>query len=418
MVSVQNVTTPPDLKRRNGLRPGSNCRRAVVVLSIVAVVLLTGGCYAPLLSPGVSPRALPDSFRYPIRTLSPRLNYANLTISPPKDYLLGPNDILAITVPDLFPGAEVRPLTVQVMASGELQLPLIEPINVQGKNLLEVQQSITEAYSKGILAQPSVSVALAQKETVEVVVLGEVEAPSTVPLPRYQNDVGHALSAARGLTRDAAEFVEIHRRINPGQMPPSGEQKPAEEGDRPAGAPAPLLPGGDDYAGPRQILRIPLRGLGRVSLTPQDITLEDGDVVFVPSREFEVFFVVGQLNVTNLVRFTVGNKERELGAGLILPRERDIDVVTAVSMAGYLDPIDSPTTVTVQRRLPTGESMLIRVNLIKARSDPRETVIVKAGDIIYVNPDPAWWLRRQWDRIAGQVFLIPYNFTLSKAFFQ
>jgi len=412
MVSVQSLTTHPDLKGRNGLRFSSSCRRATAGLNILAVVILTGGCYAPLLSPGVSPRVLPDSFRYPERTLAPRTNYANLTISPPEDYLLGANDILAVTVPDLFPGSEVRPLTVQVMASGQIQLPLAGPVDVGGKNLLEAQQAITQAYAEGILAKPSVSVALGQKETFEVVVLGQVEVPSTVPLPRYQNDVGHALSAAHGLTREAADFVEIHRRVGP------GEAKAPPEVDGSPIVPEQLSPAGNALAGPRQILRIPLRGLPPGVLSPEDITLKDGDVVFVPSREFEVFWVVGQLDVSNLVRFGVGREERELGAGLILPRERDIDVITAVSMAGYLDPIDSPFSVTVQRRLPTGESILIRVNMIKARNDPRETVLIKAGDIIYVNPTPAWWFRRQWDRIAGQVFLIPYNFTLSKAFFQ
>ena len=47
-----------------------------------------------------------------------------------------------------------------------------------------------------------------------------------------------------------------------------------------------------------------------------------------------------------------------------------IDVVTAVSMAGYIDPIDSPTTVTVHRMLPNGPPLLIHVDLIKARFDP------------------------------------------------
>ena len=71
-------------------------------------------------------------------------------------------------------------------------------------------------------------------------------------------------------------------------------------------------------------------------------------MVFVPSRRHEVFYVVGQLSSNNSVRFTVGDRERELGVGFILPRDREIDVVTAVVMARYIDPIDSPTTATVQ----------------------------------------------------------------------
>ncbi|MEO8493615.1 MAG: hypothetical protein ABI614_00990, partial [Planctomycetota bacterium] len=127
-----------------------------------------------------------------------------------------------------------------------------------------------------------------------------------------------------------------------------------------------------------------------------------------PDRRHEVFFVVGALNTTNNVRFTVGIRERELGVGFILPRDREIDVVTAVAMAGYIDPIYSPTTVTVQRAGPDFQPLLIHVDLIKARYDYRETVLVQPGDIIYLNPDHEWWWRRFIDRTLVEAFQAPY----------
>jgi hypothetical protein len=157
------------------------------------------------------------------------------------------------------------------------------------------------------------------------------------------------------------------------------------------------------------ILRIPLRGMPPEAIPPGEIIVQPGDVVVVPSRSNEVFFVVGRLNQTNLVRFTLGDRERELGTGLVLPREREIDVVTAVAMAGYIDPIDSPTTVTVHRVMPDGRPMLIHVDLIAARYDPRETVLVRPGDIIYLNPDAAWWWRRTIDRVVPELILVPYR---------
>jgi hypothetical protein len=86
-------------------------------------------------------------------------------------------------------------------------------------------------------------------------------------------------------------------------------------------------------------------------------------------------------------------------------------------MAGYVDPIDSPMTVIVHRRLPSGESLLIDVDLIKARYDASESILVQAGDVIYLKPDMQWWLRRQWDRVVPAVFTIPYNFTMTRLFF-
>lgn len=85
-----------------------------------------------------------------------------------------------------------------------------------------------------------------------------------------------------------------------------------------------------------------------------------------------------------------------------MPDDREIDVVTAVVMAGYIDPIESPTTVTLHRMGQDGMPLLIIVDLIAARSDPKETVMVQSGDIIYLNPDSAWYTRRLVDRVIDR----------------
>ena len=75
-----------------------------------------------------------------------------------------------------------------------------------------------------------------------------------------------------------------------------------------------------------------------------------------------------------------------------------------VSSFRHVDPIDSPTTVTVHRILPDGRPLLVKVDLIAARSDPLETILVQPGDIIYLNPDAPWWFRRILDRNLGSLF--------------
>ena len=375
------------------------------LLSLTGLWMLAvaSGCYAPLHSSAIPARHLPDSFRTPYRTLAPKLNYANLTVASPDDYLIRTNDILEVTVPDLFDTAEPLPLRMQVMASGEIQLPLAGNIAVAGLNLLEVQEAVTAAYADDILVSPKVNVAIAEKSTVDIIVLGEVEAPGVVLLPEGQNDVGHALAAAGGFTEDAAEIIEVHRRIRQGEETVFMPEHGLERVDM-------------DFEDPKKVFTIPLRGTSPDQIRPEDVQLEPGDLVVIPSRRFEVFWVVGQLDDTNLIRFSVGDRERELGAGLLLPGDRDIDVVTAVAMAGYIDPIDSPTTVTVHRRTPDGEPLLIHVDLIKARYDRRETVMVQAGDVIYVNPDAHWYFRRTLDRIIDDLILTPYRFSLTRAF--
>lgn len=366
----------------------------VRILLGAAVILLTTGCWAPYRSYGIPACSLPDDFRTPIRTAGPPLNFSSLTMNPPADYLLGTNDVLEVTIAGLYTGAGAVPFRVQVMANGEVHLPIVGPVMVGGLNLLQAQQSITQAYGDGVIKDPRVSISLAQKASIDIVVLGEVQSPGVHSLPKYQNDVAHAVAAAGGLARDAGFLVEVHRRIlDPTALRP--ERFGLEYID-------------ENPTHPRSILRIPLRGISPDLLEENDIILQPGDVVVVPSRKHEVFYVVGRLSTTNLVRFSLGDRERELGAGLILPRDREIDVVTAVTMAGYIDPIESPTTVTVHRMNPYGAPMLIHVDLIKARYDSRETVLVQPGDIIYLNPDHSWYFRRTLDRIVPDLLTIPY----------
>jgi len=310
-----------------------------------------------------------------------------LTLPPPKDYLLGAGDKLEFTIPGLSEGPELFPFRVDVMANGMIHLPLIGSIEIGNLNLLEAQEKIVAAYDDGYLVNPHVNITLIEKRSTRVLVLGQVKNPGTHLLPQYENDVGHALAMAAGFTEDAANYIEVHRRSFNG-APLHPVPTVYQEG-YPMRLP-PIIPPSSECLPSVQspsILRINLRGHDVNQIRLEDIVLSPGDTVVVPNRRHEVFYVVGRLSQTNTVRFSVGNRDRELGVGLILPRDRDIDVVTAVSMAGYIDPIDSPTTVTVQRNREFEKPLLIHVDLIRARYDARETVIVIPGDIIYLNPD-------------------------------
>ena len=389
-----------------------------LILALIGMLPGLGGCYAPLHSYGVPARTLPDEFRTPYRTEGPPINYSRLTMQPPANYLLGPDDTLDITIPGLYPRSETVPLRVQLMANGQIHLPEIGSINIGGKNLIEAQETVIAAYAAGFLQNPRVNITLVKKATTTVLVLGQVINPGAKDLPKYQDDVGHALAAAGGFTDDAMNVIEIHRQPQaPMQSTSRGHKLPE------------LLPPVDEklaltfmfdpitsatsLAG-ANIQRIQLRGPGANSIKPEDVKLYPGDVVVVPHRKNEVFFVVGRLSQTNTVRFTIGDRERELGIGFILPPDREIDVVTAVTMAGYIDPIESPTTVTLQRDIPGGDPFLIHVDLIKARYDRLETVLVQAGDIIYLNPDSAWWMRHTFERVLPDLITIPYAASMDR----
>ena len=496
-------------------------RRSLLAMSAILCIFCMG-CYAPMHSPGIAARTLPDEFRWPIRTSAAPLNYSQLVGQAPSIYLLGTGDKLLITAPDLIAQGQSEPFEVQVLDHGEIYLPRLGPVVVGGMSIAQAQQQINQALASGLLTNPNTVMTLKEKGTVNVLVLGAVKQPGVHALPRDENDVAHALAAAQGFSEDAGDVIEIHRRsmalpsqvlnaaTQPGPQlqglanapatasgrtgPPlyqasAGHQLSAPQtnfqppqqtslapstfspalqnggGMQPGGVPAtsesvggnqqdptfqltgyrnsasryslpttpisPLqssLPPGQGHSGyadstmigghslgsfdgsgefnggicqPPPILRIPLRGENGMT-NPRDVILNPGDVLVIPQETAKVFYVVGPLSQRNSIRFSTNNKDREIGGGLLLPDDREIDVVTAVAMAGYIDPIESPTTVTVHRLLPDRSPLLIRVDLLAARCDPQETVMVQSGDIIYLNPDLWWYSRRTWDRIIDR----------------
>lgn len=465
---------------------------------LCALALVSVGCYAPIHSPGIEARALPELYRWPLRTSASPLNYSHLVRPTPEAYLLGSGDKLTLIAPDLIAQGNSEPLAIEVLDDGDIYVPRLGRVSVDGLSVAEAQARINEALSNGLLQDPQVTLRLTEKGVVNVLVLGAVQNPGVHPLPRFQNDVAHALAASQGFSEEAGGVIEIHRRITEafcdceaddiaepsGPVPPAvprtttsavtpGHQfhqlstietashvvpasapLPAADWNgnsefqnsmplvgpsaRPADMyrlPAPQTASGSEIlssvdggravdsvfdrslpartvsanvnescgaecitVAESPIVRIPLRGDNAV-INPDDVILNHGDVIVIPRKKDQVFYVVGPLSQQNRLRFSLGDRDRQIGNGLLLPDDREIDVVTAVAMAGYIDPVESPTTVTVHRTRPGMRPLLIRVDLIAARSDARETVMVQPGDIIYLNPDPWWYGRRTMDRV-------------------
>lgn len=419
MLTIQRVLqNSAGQMRAAGSQPDPTaCREMPWLLRATCCVglLLLTGCYAPLRSPGIPASSLPDSFRVPTKTHSIDLNFAALTRDVPDSYILGEGDLVNVEIADLVPRIRRLPPTdresrdepspysyvidARVSKNGEILLPLIGNVSVKDKTLQQAQETVIEAYSADYLDDPQVAISLVEKSTTRVLVLGHVARPEVYELPKYEDDIAHAIARAGGLLEENADEIQVHRRTHVQSPSRAVLNEPTAD----AGGPP-----NDALECHPSVLRIPLRSNPPVFLSPEQATLHSGDVVVVRDLADEAFFVVGKLSSNNLVRFTLGRENRDLGNGFVLPKDRDIDVVTAVAMAGYIDPIDSPTTVTVHRTQPDGTPMLIHVDLIAARFDKKENIMVQGGDIIYLNPDASWWFRRTFDRVIPTIITTPY----------
>ncbi|MCA9264624.1 MAG: polysaccharide biosynthesis/export family protein [Planctomycetales bacterium] len=354
------------------------------------------------------------------------INFLTLRRDPPDAYRLDERDVLGIYIEGVV-GSKEEPPPVHfpedgntppaigypfpIRENGTISLPLIEAIDVRGLTLAQAEQKIRESYiDKDILKKDKdrIIVTLMRPRTYHVLVVREDESlldlqgrdpqrmatalalgtskrgmSHAVELKAYENDVLHALSETGGLPgNDAKNEVIILRGAfnNPEQRDyfmscMNDPDSRAEMVNQP------------------NVVRIPLR-IGPndpvMNISQRDIILNSGDIVFVQSRETEVFYTGGLLP----------------GGQYPLPRDYDIDVLQAMAMAGgsvssatgatesaFLrggagaGAIFPATRVIVLREL-CGEQVPIEVNLKRAMVDPSERVIVQPGDFIILEYTP------------------------------
>lgn len=415
-------------------------KRTITASALAALASIAPGCTA-LTNPinGIPARRLPPQFfTEPKASLVP-IDVSRLGQEPPRQYLLDGGDILGVyiegilpfTPPDQpptpppvnFPSKDsLQPPSlgypIAVQEDGTIALPLIKPLAVKGLSVEQVRELVRKAYLDArILKEDGTRVltpivTIIQERTVNIVVIrqdigtsassgggggfagryiksGDRSAAGNVlKLRAYQNDVLHAMMETGGLPGlNAKNEVRILRAS-------SKNQKARDEFVRnfyaqfynnpcnPGGC-APPLP--DDPA----IVKIPLRMKPGVtpSFRPEDVILEDGDVIYIDSREAEVFYTGGLLQAGEFP----------------IPRDYDLDVLGAMALAGTgvgaqraggFGGIQStlgavpPGRLYIVRRLPCDGQVTIEVDINKAVNNPRDRPLIQPGDTLLLQYKP------------------------------
>jgi hypothetical protein len=357
----------------------------------------------------------------------------SLLRQPPAEvYRLAPGDLLGIWIEGVL-GEKTAPPPVQfreqgnlppalgypipVREDGTLALPLVPPVKVAGLSMPQAQDAIVKAYTETAhIIQPGrerVIVTLQRPRMYHVLVMREDGGSVTsgvsgvasgfttggnfvsqtrrsagfpLDLPAYENDLLNALMRTGGLPGlDAERDVIIQRGSAPQggaqdgacKLPPTSPDLPADAAARPS-------------SGGIQTIQIPiwLRPGEQPSFRPEDIVLQNGDVVYVQSRKTEYFYTGGILPPR----------------AWPLPPDRDLNVIQAILVVGgYVvnggfntnnftgatiqtglgSP--SPSLVTILRKTATGGQIPIRVSINRALRDPRERVLIMPDDIIVLN---------------------------------
>lgn len=136
------------------------------------------------------------------------------------------------------------------------------------------------------------------------------------------------------------------------------------------------------------VIRIPIRLADgeQPNISEEMIKLNDGDIVFIESRETDVFYTGGLLG----------------GGQYTLPREYDLGVLEAISIAegrstssgttrsvGGVSALNrdvsvSASRVIILRTLQTGQRITVEVDLHKAMKYQEENIMVQPGDMLFL----------------------------------
>lgn len=210
------------------------------------------------------------------RTLSPDQMAMVTDTRTQAAYLLGPNDVIAVSV-YLHPELSV-PLAASggasasgalVTSDGTVQLPLIGNVNVDGKTIAEAQQLISSAYSTYI-DDPKVAVELVQAQSMRYYLLGAFTDPG-VKYPVHSLTLLDALALGGSVDLSKADLYQAYVAQGSVKLPVDLHA---------------LLVNGD---------------------LSQNIALSPGDAIVIPSAANESVYVMGALTKPSAVPFDNGS---------------------------------------------------------------------------------------------------------------
>jgi protein involved in polysaccharide export with SLBB domain len=293
---------------------------------------------------------------------------------------------------------------VAVQADGSISLPLVDQLMVRGLTISQAEERIRQRFLDGpkpiLTMRNRILVSLMRKRTVSVYVLrGDDSASASrfmgranlsnqpvnsrsdnsqradrLQLPAGDNDLLNALSRTGGLPGvNARPGVRISSDRKSHGFSVQGQSPFPRTGSANHG-----------FRSAREITTVPTRqtpGFPR-TISRNDIRLSQGDVVVVEPRDTEVFYTSGLLR----------------GGEFPIPRDRGLDVVEAVSIAGGTLTSNGPLNTTgtellVIRRRPDGSQFTIAVDLNRAISNPAERIQVRPGDVLMLRYFPAEQIR-------------------------
>ncbi|OGL43524.1 MAG: hypothetical protein A2161_14370 [Candidatus Schekmanbacteria bacterium RBG_13_48_7] len=264
-----------------------------------------------------------------------------------ENYVIGPEDILDVSV---WQNETLR-RTLPVLPDGKIYFPLIGEIRAAGRTVSQLEKDLNDALDEFILS-PQVSVSVKESNSKKFFVLGQVRNPSVYSMKR-EVTILEAVSYAGGLT-EFADSTNVY----------------ITRGDK--------------------SMKLDLYDLFSKGDLTQNLILQPGDLINIPSINTQKIMVFGEINQG------------------VLPMTRGLTIAEAVASRGGFRYTSSKWRVKVIRgSLSRPEVFSVDFNQL-FRGDLNQNIKLEAGDIIFVHSTSLAWWNRFVDQLLGG-FLRPFT---------
>jgi polysaccharide export outer membrane protein len=311
------------------------------VLAVATLLVLFSGCQQAQV---FDVSSLPNQFQAPHTVSVNNIDFSKLARGSERAETLRSGDVVDVQVATGIEEEELATWQVRLDDSGVAAIPVIGAVSLAGLDFTRAEQAIRfEGVRRGKYIAPNVSIAIRERRSINVTVLGAVARQGTLSIPVNNANLLEALTRAGNLTEEASTIVEIR---HPPRMVAQASY---------AGGNAP---------------RIHTIDLAKAQFDPNvDLRVEDGSTVVVRRRGERFVSLIG------LVRKR-GQYE--------MPVDKDLHLLEAISLADGRT-LQIADKVHIIRRIPNQPNpVVIEVSVKSAKSDPTANIRLAPGDVVSV----------------------------------
>jgi polysaccharide biosynthesis/export protein len=271
------------------------------------------------------------------------LPLAALPQETPASYILGPGDLVQVSVLDM---EEIGKYPSRIDIRGNLNLPVVGRVEAAGLTIDQLEAKITERLTRH-LRTPDVTVSITEMQSQPVSVLGSVGKPG-VQQVQGRMSLMEVISQAGGLRTDAGYSIRIARLREWGAIPLDGAR--------------------EDETGRYYVAEVGVSEILEGNAPAKNIPVKPHDVITVPKGQ--MVYVMGAVKKSG---------------GFVLGERQNITVLEALSLSEGFDRFAKEGETRIMRKTSDPNSRAeIAVNVKRILQGKDRDIALEADDILYV----------------------------------